>query len=351
VKYKNPDVSRADIWALAGAAGIEFLGGPKIPFAFGRTDSEGTQKACPAMTIPENGRLPDASQGAKHLRDVFGRQGFTDREIVALSGGHTLGRCHAIRSGYDGPWTDNPLQFDNSYFKHLMNMEWQKRDWAGKEQFEDVATKRLIMLPTDIALKTDPVFSKIAREYADDQGAFFRDFALAFSKLLHNGCKNKPAELSNGGAAVASPAAPSKPTTCPQAAKKKAGTSRQQAGLEFREYAMHGSLERLKPYAKNADVHEQEANSGRTALHKAAFWGHIEVITYLLDECKLDPNVQDYCGDTALHDAVRFGHAPLVNKLLKSGADKTVANKAGKDAVALAEEYEKQHIAALLTKH
>lgn len=39
-------------------------------------------------------QLPDASQGAEHLREVFYRMGFNDREIVALSGGHTLGRCH-----------------------------------------------------------------------------------------------------------------------------------------------------------------------------------------------------------------------------------------------------------------
>merc|ERR1719498_2396323 len=195
VKDANPEVSRADIWALAGAAGIEFLGGPKIPFAFGRVDAEspGDWKA-----VPENGRLPDASQGAAHLREVFGRMGFTDREIVALSGGHTLGRCHKVRSGYDGPWTDNPLVFDNSCFKHLMDLDWQKRQWDGKEQYEDVATQRLVMLPTDIALKTDPVFSKVAREYADSQDAFFKDFALAFSKLLHNGCPNKPPEITSG---------------------------------------------------------------------------------------------------------------------------------------------------------
>merc|ERR1719231_1112264 len=113
---------------------------------------------------------------------------------------------------------------------------------------------------------------------------------------------------------------------------------------------MHGSTARMKPFASIADVHEKEADSGRNALHKAAFWGHIETITYLLDECKLDPNVQDYCGDTALHDAVRFGHAPLVDKLLSSGADKRIMNKEGKDAEALAKEYGKQAIASRLAR-
>ncbi len=51
--------------------------------------------------------------------------GFNDQEIVALSGAHTLGSCHISRSGFDGPWTRNPLKFDNSYFKHLLHSDWQ----------------------------------------------------------------------------------------------------------------------------------------------------------------------------------------------------------------------------------
>ena len=33
------------------------------------------------------------------------------REIVALSGAHALGRCHAEASGYVGPWTPTPTTF------------------------------------------------------------------------------------------------------------------------------------------------------------------------------------------------------------------------------------------------
>ena len=37
---------------------------------------------------------------AQHLRDIFYRMGFDDREIVALSGAHAIGRCHEDASGY-----------------------------------------------------------------------------------------------------------------------------------------------------------------------------------------------------------------------------------------------------------
>lgn len=76
------------------------MGGPKIEFTPGRTDAT-SESSC-----PPNGRLPDATQGAQHIRDVFYRMGFTDREITALNGGgHTIGRCHPDRSGFTGPWT------------------------------------------------------------------------------------------------------------------------------------------------------------------------------------------------------------------------------------------------------
>lgn len=46
-------------------------------------------------------------------RDIFYRMGFTDKEIVALSGAHTLGKAHSDRSGFEGAWTAQPLVFDN----------------------------------------------------------------------------------------------------------------------------------------------------------------------------------------------------------------------------------------------
>lgn len=51
---------------------------------------------------------------------------------------------------------------------------------------EDTDTE-LMMLPTDMALKTDPHFSPWVKKYAEDRGLFFQDFANAFAKLLELG--------------------------------------------------------------------------------------------------------------------------------------------------------------------
>jgi cytochrome c peroxidase len=135
---------------------------------------------------------PDAAQGSAHLRDVFGRMGLNDQEIVALSGAHAIGRCHTDRSGFWGPWTYGEAAFSNEYFTALLNKKWtvkkthEGQPWKGPKQFEADGGK-LMMLPTDMVLLDDPEFKKWVVAYAKDEGLFFRDFAKAFQKLTELG--------------------------------------------------------------------------------------------------------------------------------------------------------------------
>jgi len=331
VKRAIPAISFADLWTLAGCKAVEFMGGPRIQFAFGRTDAPAA-----IAKVPPNGLLPDASQGAEHLRDVFYRMGFSDRDIVALSGAHTVGRCHKVRSGYDGPWTRRPLKFDNEYFVNLMQLEWKQRVWDGPLQYTDVQTESLTMLPTDMALRTDPTFNAIAQEYADDQAAFFRDFSSAFSRLVAKGC---PAHTQPAAAAT---------SQCPKVA----------AASEMRELAMHGSLEHMERLmgasrARDApiDINSYDADSGRTALHKACFWGHAHVVRFLTSSCCARVGDVDFAGDTPLHDAARFGHLEIVSSLLRVGADCSVANHEGFTPLMLAELHGKEAVAGVIKKH
>ena len=87
LKERFPELSYADLWTLGGCQAIKLMGGPDIPFEFGRKDdADGTN-------CPMNGRLPDAALGAEHLREVFYRMGFNDQDIVALSGAVSVGCC------------------------------------------------------------------------------------------------------------------------------------------------------------------------------------------------------------------------------------------------------------------
>ncbi|KAJ6805772.1 putative L-ascorbate peroxidase 6, chloroplastic [Iris pallida] len=190
IKAKYPDVTYADLFQLASATAVEEAGGPKIPMKYGRVDVTGPEQC------PVEGKLPDAGppSPAAHLREVFYRMGLNDKEIVALSGAHTLGRARPERSGWgkpetkytkDGPgapggqsWTVKWLKFDNSYFKDI------------KEQKDE----DLLVLPTDAALFDDPSFKVYAEKYAEDQDVFFKDYAEAHAKLSNLGAKFDPPE-------------------------------------------------------------------------------------------------------------------------------------------------------------
>jgi len=189
VKAKHPWISYADLWILAGVTAIEAMGGPVIPFKPGRTDFADDSKC------PPRGRLPDASQAADHIRAVFGRMGFNDQEMVALSGAHNLGRCHSDRSGFHGPWVPNGTRFSNTYFRLLMNNEWTVKEWDGPKQYSNTDfDEELMMLPTDMALVQDPKFKPWVEKYAKDRDLFYEHFGKAFHKLTELGVNRDETE-------------------------------------------------------------------------------------------------------------------------------------------------------------
>jgi cytochrome c peroxidase len=69
VKAEFPWISYGDLWTLAGVAAVQEMAGPKIPWRPGRIDGF-TKDATP------DGRLPDAAQGAPHVRNIFNRMGY-----------------------------------------------------------------------------------------------------------------------------------------------------------------------------------------------------------------------------------------------------------------------------------
>ena len=151
VKKKFPGISYSDLWILAAYVGIEYTGGPKIPFRPGRVDfvsevaptfpyQAGSPATCGSRLpgaekyitegVDAEGR-PKGWQGlCTHIRDeVFYRMGFGDREIVALlCGGHVYGRCHPTSSGYAGAWVEYPDRWSNEYATDMLEDEWRLVD-------------------------------------------------------------------------------------------------------------------------------------------------------------------------------------------------------------------------------
>jgi len=183
-KYVPHFIGYADLWCLAANIAIEMYGGPSIKNFYGRADAKSPKDGVESQV----GRLPDGDKGAVHLRDIFWAKGFSDKDIVALSGAHTLGHCHGDRSGFEGPWTAKPLSFDNQYFVDMLSDDWKPMiTKQGNPQFWN-EKKQTMMLISDLALIQDPGFKPYVELYAKDQTAFFRDFADAWSRLQCLGC-------------------------------------------------------------------------------------------------------------------------------------------------------------------
>jgi ankyrin repeat protein len=150
-------------------------------------------------------------------------------------------------------------------------------------------------------------------------------------------------------------------------------------------------LEELKPYISSLDTKYStesaasilltavDAETGNNAAHYACGNGHlgrfqllkreywqrltfnayVDIIKYLLSQfSSSDPSssskslltAQNKAGNTPLHWAALNGHLPAVKLLLESGADVSILNAAGHDAVYEAEINDKNEVVDFLLK-
>ena len=181
---------------------------------------------------------PDPLAAAKDIREAFGRMAMNDEETVALiAGGHTFGKAHGahdpakcvgaepaaagveqqglgwankcgtgngkdtVTSGLEGSWSVNPVVFTTQYLDNLFGFDWvQTKSPAGAIQWvpangqaaslapdahDPTLRHAPIMFTTDLALKFDPSYRKIAQRFHDHPEDFKLAFAKAWFKLTH----------------------------------------------------------------------------------------------------------------------------------------------------------------------
>ncbi|XP_078407989.1 glutaminase kidney isoform, mitochondrial-like isoform X1 [Cetorhinus maximus] len=79
--------------------------------------------------------------------------------------------------------------------------------------------------------------------------------------------------------------------------------------------AYTGDVSALRRFALSAMDMEQRDYDSRTALHVAAAEGHVEVVHFLLEACKVNPFPKDRWGNTPVDEAIHFGHHDIVTIL------------------------------------
>lgn len=181
--------------------------------------------------------IPDPLKSAFDIRDTFARMAMNDYETVALvAGGHTFGKGHGAgpeekigrepegariedmgfgwinshgtgkgadttTAGFEGAWTVNPTQWDMGYFDALLGYDWElTTSPSGHQQWTPTAasnaaqppaahdasrTEPLMMTTADMALKLDPEYARISKQFHQNPDEFADAYARAWFKLTH----------------------------------------------------------------------------------------------------------------------------------------------------------------------
>ncbi|KAK3134472.1 hypothetical protein QOZ80_6AG0549640 [Eleusine coracana subsp. coracana] len=194
-------VSCADILALATRDVVSQAGGPNYQVELGRLDGKVATRAIVKHS------LPGASFNLDQLNKLFAANGLTQTDMIALSGGHTIGVTHCdkfVRRLYTfkgssaasrGPPMNlnflrqmrqtcplnyspsafamldvvTPTKFDNGYFQTLQQMKG--------------------LLASDQVLFADRRSRATVNYFAANQTAFFDAFVAAMTKLGRIGIK------------------------------------------------------------------------------------------------------------------------------------------------------------------
>ena len=178
---------------------------------------------------------PEPLAAARDIRETFKRMAMNDEETVALiAGGHAFGKTHGagdtkhlgpepeaagietqglgwisnfhsgkgkdtISGGLEVTWSNTPTQWSNHYFENLFGYEWEltkspagAHQWVAKDAPASIpdaydATKfhKPTMLTTDLALRFDPIYEKISRDFFEHPDKLAEAFARAWLKLTH----------------------------------------------------------------------------------------------------------------------------------------------------------------------
>ncbi len=94
-----------------------------LPFRYGRGDDQ---------FCDDRGALPEANYTWKQTFGIFGdRFGMSVSEVVAIMGGHSLGRAQMKNSGFDGGWSAYQSSFSNNYFKNFNVSKWDNKNGSS----------------------------------------------------------------------------------------------------------------------------------------------------------------------------------------------------------------------------
>ncbi|RDY03290.1 Peroxidase 4 [Mucuna pruriens] len=181
-------VSCADILAIAARDSVVILGGPAWDVKLGRRDARTASQSA------ANNGIPRPTSNLNQLISRFNALGLSTKDLVALSGGHTIGqaRCTTFR---DHIYNDTNI---DSSFARLRQSRCPRTSGSGDNNLAplDLATptyfdnhyfNNLIhkkgLIHSDQQLYNGGSTDSLVRTYTISPATFFADFAAAMIKM------------------------------------------------------------------------------------------------------------------------------------------------------------------------
>ncbi|EFJ26797.1 hypothetical protein SELMODRAFT_14687, partial [Selaginella moellendorffii] len=180
-------VSCADILALSARESVIALGGPSWTVEFGRRDNPSSASVAAAVDA-----IPSPNLTATQLIESFQKRGLSKRDLVALSGGHSIGQAQCstfsarLFNGTAGDSIDPALKSrlektcPPTALNRLNNLDPSPTTFDNL-YFRAVQANQSLLFSDQQLLQSD--LAGFVKEFANNQKAFFTAFANAMIKI------------------------------------------------------------------------------------------------------------------------------------------------------------------------
>ncbi|CAN1349005.1 Peroxidase 52 [Linum perenne] len=175
-------VSCADVLAVSARDSTVLLGGPSWNVKLGRRDARTASQSA------ANNGIPPPTSNLNRLSSRFNALGLSNRDLVALSGSHTIGQPRIYNeNNIDGSLArtrqSNCPRQNGTGDNNLAPLDFQTPTSFDNRYFGNLVGNRGLLHSDQQLFSGSGSTDSIVRSYSGNEGAFRSDFAAAMIKM------------------------------------------------------------------------------------------------------------------------------------------------------------------------